>query len=146
MSPEPLDELELRLARSAQAPTAALRVSVVARLERRRLEERLLARVLEGLVAASLLLGACLFRAGGDARAAFPAHAPLDQARLPEAPESPESPGAPEAPEFIGLDGPEQLRLARLAPLFAVGRLAPLAPPLASTELDDAPTTSQELR
>ncbi|MBK8179353.1 MAG: hypothetical protein IPK67_10785 [Planctomycetes bacterium] len=137
MSPEPLDELELRLARSVPAPTAALRVSVVARLERRRLEERLLARVLEGLVAASLLLGACLFRAGGDARAAFPAHAPLDQARLPE---------APEAPEFIGLDGPEQLRLARLAPLFAVGRLAPLAPPLASTELDDAPTTSQELR
>lgn len=140
MSPEPLDELELRLARSVPAPTAALRVSVVARLERRRLEERLLARVLEGLVAASLLLGACLFRAGGDARAAFPAHAPLDQARLPESPESPES------PEFIGLDGPEQLRLARLAPLFAVGRLAPLAPPLASTELDDAPTTSQELR
>lgn len=137
MSPEPLDELELRLARSVPTPTAALRVSVVARLERRRLEERLLARVLEGLVAASLLLGACLFRAGGDARAAFPAHAPLDHARLPE---------APEAPEFIGLDGPEQLRLARLAPLFAVGRLAPLAPPLASTELDDAPTTSQELR
>jgi hypothetical protein len=140
VSPKPLDELELRLARSAQAPTAALRVSVVARLERRRLEERLLARVLEGLVAASLLLGACLFRAGGDARAAFPAHAPLDQARLPEAPE------APESHEFMGLDGPEQLRLARLAPLFAVGRLAPLAPPLASTEWDDAPTTSQELR
>lgn len=131
MNPEPLGELELRLARSAHRPTAALRVSVVARLERRRLEERLLSRVLEGLVAAALLIGVCLFRAGSDARTAFPAHAPLDQVLLSEA---------------LELDGPEKLRLARLAPLFAVGRLAPLAPPLASTESDGAPVTSQELR